>query len=349
MEDSLFTRRFVRLTGVIFGLLWLVSWGPLPADAQELFYSGKTIRIIVGSSPGGGYDINTRLLARHIGRHIPGNPKVIVQNMPGASSVIAMNYVYNIAKPDGLTIAQVFRDLYTLQLLKEPAVKFDLKKVHWIGSMTPELSALIVRPDLGIKTVGDLKKTDRRIVLGASGKASTNHLYGRLIERLFGVSFKWVLGYRGTSAMLVAIERKELDGLGGRSVSNLITIDRGYIERGVIAPIIVTGDKRHPAFPGVPTFSELITDEKDLKLVEIVLGGDRWARPFLVPPGVPEHLVKILRAAFMETVRDPEFLKDAERIKRLIDPMDGKELQKAINRVLDAPPETIAVFRSFLK
>ncbi len=337
------------LTATIFGLCWFFALAFPSFGAQESFYEGKTVRVIVGSAPGGGYDFYTRLLARHFGRHIRGNPRVIVQNMPGASSVIAMNYVYNLAKPDGLTIGQVFRDLYTLQLLDDSSIKFDLTKVHWIGSLTPERSALILRPDLGVKTLADIKKVDRPLVLGASGKASTNYLYGRLVEHLFGVSFKFVLGYRGTAAMLAAVERKELDGFGGRAISNLLSSDRDFIERGVIAPIIITGDQRHPAFPNVPTFKELVSKKEDLNLVDIVLGGDEWARPFVVPPGVPENRIHLLRSAFMETVRDPKFLKDAERLKRPIDPMNGATLQAAIDNVLASPPEIVAVFRSLFK
>ena len=329
--------------------LAFIVGNPSEAVAEDDFYAGKTVRIIVGSPPGGGYDLYARLLARHIGHHIPGNPHVLVQNMPGASSVIAMNYVYNIAEPDGLTIAQVFRDLYTLQLLQDPSSKFDLGKVHWLGSLTPELSALILRPDLGIKTIEDLKKAPRTIVLGASGKASTNYLYGRLVEHVFGVPFKYVLGYTGTSAMLAAIERKELDGFGGRSISNLLSSDRDFIDRGIITPIIITGDRRHPAFPDVPTFKEEITNEKDLELVDVVLGGDRWARPFLVGPGVPKDRVQILRKAFDETVQDPMFIKDAKKLRRPIDPMDGQTLQKAMQNVLNSPPETIEVFRGLMK
>lgn len=331
------------------GLLSVIAAHPSATAAQEDFYAGKTIRIIVGSPPGGGYDLYARLLARHLGRHIPGQPHVLVQNMPGASSVIAMNYVYNIAKPDGLTIAQVFRDLYTLQLLEDPSSKFDLNEVHWLGSLTPELSALILHPDLGIKTIEDAKKSPRPIVLGASGKASTNYLYGRLVEHIFGVPFKYVLGYSGTSAMLAAVERKELDGFGGRSISNLLSSDRDFIDRGIITPIIITGDRRHPAFPDVPTFEEEVSHAKDLKLVDLVLGGDRWARPFLVGPGVPEDRVKILRDAFTKTVNDPKFLKDAAKIRRPIDPMNGEELQQAIQGVLNSPPQAIEVFRNFLK
>lgn len=335
-------------TLALCGLLALMAGIASTVPAQENFYEGKTVRIIVGSPPGGGYDLYARLLARHLGRHIPGNPHVLVQNMPGASSVIAMNYIYNIAKPDGLTIGQVFRDLYTLQLLEDPASRFDLGKVHWLGSLTPELSALILRPDLGIATIEDAQKSSRPIVLGASGKASTNYLYGRLVEHVFDVPTKFVLGYNGTSAMLAAIERKELDGLGGRSISNLLSSDRDFIERGVITPIIISGDGRHPAFPEVPTFKEKLSDEKDLKLMELVLGGDQWARPFLVGPEVPEDRVQILRNAFKQTVTDPQFLAEAEKLRRPIDPMDGEQLQQAIQGVLDAPPETIEVFRTFL-
>lgn len=341
--------RLFRYAAALCGLLCLAAANLPTARGEDNFYEGKTVRIIVGSPPGGGYDLYARLLARHLGQHIPGNPHVLVQNMPGASSVIAMNYIYNIAKPDGLTIGQVFRDLYTLQLLEDSSSKFDLSKAHWLGSLTPELSALILRPDLGIKTIEDAQKSPRPIVLGASGKASTNYLYGRLVEHVFDVPIKYVLGYGGTSAMLAAIERGELDGLGGRSISNLLSSDRDFINRGIITPIIISGNRRHPAFPDVPTFKEKLSDEKDLKLMELVLGGDQWARPFLVGPGVPEDRVQILRTAFNETVKDPKFLKDAAKLRRPIDPMDGQELQQAIESVLDAPPDTIEVFRDFLK
>src|SRR5687768_2140562 len=216
----------IKLTALLLAAL-------LPAAAHAQYYAGKTVTIIVGYKAGGGYDATARLLARHLPKHLPGKPTVIVQNMPGANSIIAANHIYNVAKPDGLTIGTFNRNLPIAQLTKVAGVKFDITKFQWVGSGANESTILAIRPDLPYKTFDDLRKAKQQVVIGYTVPGANTHDCPLLLKELVGLNFKIVSGYSSSADIMLAVERKEVDGRAG-SFTSL----RPFIDRNLVRPVV---------------------------------------------------------------------------------------------------------------
>lgn len=322
----------------LLGAFYLVAASETLAVTHEGFYAGKRLVILVTYPPGGGVDLRGRLLARHISRHIPGGPSVIVQNMPGGGGLIGNNYVNNIAKPDGLTLGKPQRANYWYQLMGVEEARFDFTKVHWIGSISGEDSSLVVRADLGHRSLEDARKAGKELVLGCTGPGSSNYVYGQLLEVALNIRVKMLCGYPGTGAIKTAIARGEVDGLAGRSISNLLTIDREEVERGLWTILVQYGEKRHPAFPRVPTALELARTEEARAIMRAATADSAIGWPFYVRAGVPAERLSILRKAFMATMKDPEFLKDAEKMAVPVEPVSGEELDRIVSDALNVSP-----------
>ncbi|MFQ5851318.1 MAG: Bug family tripartite tricarboxylate transporter substrate binding protein [Candidatus Binatia bacterium] len=330
-------------------LLFLVwgTWTTPKVWAQEKpFYKGKTVRIIVCCTPGGFYDRWARLFARYLGRYIPGNPDFIVQNMPGAGSLIATNYVYKVAKPDGLTIVMPLGQIYLDQFIGTKQVRFDIRKFHWIGTQEKSHMVLYMRADAPYKTVEDILKAKERPKCGSSGTASAGHIVPKVLEEGLGAKFKIVSGYPGGSEIDVAVERGEVICRGmtipphfGREP--FIT----WHKRGFDRHIIQTGRKRDSRAPDTPTIYELMdqykTPEVNRRIVSVLTGSGELGRPFAVAPGVPPDRVRILRAAYAKALKDPQLLAEAKKGKMDVDPTPGKEVQALVNRVMNQPPEVV--------
>jgi tripartite-type tricarboxylate transporter receptor subunit TctC len=302
----------------------------------------------VGYSPGGGYDAYSRLLARHIGKYIPGNPAVIVQNRPGAGSKLAANYIYNRAKPDGLTFGIFSRDLYSAQLAKDPGVEYDWGKFSWLGSMNSETYTFQVRTDKGIRTVEDIRKRPGEVVVMATGKGSAAHVWARLMEETLGVEFKWVIGYGGSADMALAMERKEGDAMWG-SYSSLITQRPHWVEDKFVTIVLVGGMKRHPDLPEVPALGELVSGEMNKQMVLLMDAGNVMGRPYAAPPGMPADRLKLLRQAFAQAMKDPDLLAEAKKAKRPIALVEGEEAAELAKGIVAASPETVAAFQELFK
>ena len=322
--------------------------------AQSPFYQGKSINLIVGNQAGGLYDLWARLIANHIAKQIPGNPNVTVQNMPAAGSLVAANYLYNVAKPDGLTIGAVIPGIYTDQLIARKEVQFDWAKFSWIG--TPEQTewVFITRADSPYKSIEDMRAAPEPPKCGSTGTGSFLYQVPKLLEETLGMKLNMVTGYTGGPDVDLAIERGEVRC---RSISVTAFFGREpYIawgKKGFVRPLAQTGKKRDISLGDVPTIYELMdqykTSEIGRRLATVLLASNIFGRPWLTPPGVPAERVRILREAWNRTVKDPEFLAEAKKRRWPVEPVLGEELDSLAKEVMTQPPEVVQRLKKFLE
>lgn len=306
------------------------------------YYEGKRITIIVGFSPGGGYDILSRLLAKHLPKYIPGKPTIIVENMPGASSIIAANHLFNIAKPDGLIIGTFERGLPIAQLLKSEGVKFDLLKYSWIGSAAVEATILALRTDLPYKTFDDLLKAKTPIMLGRTGPADNTAQLAFLLQEFVGLNMK-LISYPSSPEIMLAIERKELDGRGG-SYSAL----KPFIEKGLVRPFI-RSRVSEPGIENLPVDEDLTTNPKGKTIMAIRSAPEQIGRPYVAPPKTPADVMNILRDAFAKVVTDPELKEDVKKMMMRVEYVSADECLKVLNFVLNQPEDIVKEFGKYIK
>jgi tripartite-type tricarboxylate transporter receptor subunit TctC len=336
-------RRVMRQATAIsaLGLCVIVSpGGPVAAadDVAKLF-AGKTVSLVVGLPPGTGYDIYTRVVSRHLGRHIPGSPNVVVQHMAGASGLIAANWIANIAPRDGTAIATFSSAIPPAPLLGNPAAKFDPVKLTWISNMDESAGICGVTPRSGIATFDDL--LTKPSIFGASGDAGPLVSYPRAINNLLGAKIKVVAGYKGTSSVKIAMSRGEVHGLCGVSASTITSFWREEYETGEFRPIIQTSGKAHPALKGVPHINDYAKTKEVRQAFDLIFGMMTLGRLYVSPPGVPTSQRDALRSAFLTMARDPQFLADADRTKIDIDPMPGEAVEAFIAGIAASPPAVI--------
>ncbi len=325
----------------------------LPLHAGATFYHGKTVTIISGTTAGSAYDTYARLIAQHLGKHVPGSPSFIVQNMPGGGSIIAANYLYGVAKPDGLTIASINPALYFNQLAGRKEVKFDWAKFNWIGSPDWSDHVLYMRTDTPYKTIHDVRATSNPPKCTATGTGTTGHYLPKLLEETIGTKFNIILGYPGGPEMDLAVERNEAQcraftitaWFGGE-------LYKTWRNSGFARLLIQTGRKRDERLPEVPTLYELMdqykTTEIDRRLADVVLASNIFGRPYVVPPGISPDQFKILREAFAKTFSDREFLAEAKTRNLEIKPTAGEELEKLAKDIIVQPPEVIERMKKLL-
>jgi len=321
---------------------------------QKDFYKGKTIRIIVCCTPGGFYDRWARLFARYLGKYIAGNPDIIVQNMPGAGSLIATNYVYNVAKPDGLTIAMPLNGIYLDQFVGRPEVKFDVRKMHWLGTQEVSNNVLYVRADSPYQSVEDIIKSKTPVKIGSTGTAGGSYLVAKVLQKALGANFKIVLGYPGGSEIDLAVERGEVIARGmtipphfGREP--FLT----WHKKGFDRHLAQTGRKRDSRLSDVPTIFELMeqakTPQRDRNIARVIFASGEFGRPFAVAPGVPMDRVKMLREAYTKALQDPELLAEAKKGKMDVEPSTGEEVQKLAIEVINQPSDVVEGVKEILQ
>lgn len=317
-----------------------------PALAQSVadFYKGKQVTLIVGAASGGGYDALARLLARHIGNHIPGNPNVIVQNMPGAGSLQATNHLYNIAPKDGTVFGLVQRDMLVAKAMNAPGIRFEIEKFNWIGNMASEIGIVVAWHASPLKTTDDLFKTE--MIVGGTGTTIDTETSPRLMNSLIGTKFRIVSGYTGTTEVLLAMERGEVMGLGDWSLSNIRSRNPQMLQEGKIRLLMQTALKKAPDLPNVPLVLDFVKNAEDRQVMEAFLSQKAVARPVLAPPGIPADRVQALRAAFMAMAADPEFIKDADRSRLEVSPTSGEEVEKVIAGIGRVPPNVMDRLRA---
>lgn len=324
-----------------------------PASGQEPFYKGKTIRIIVGFTAGGFYDRWARLIARYMPKYIPGNPEMIVQNMPGASSVIASNYVYSVARPDGLTVGMPINSLYLDQLVGRKEVKFDVRKFQWIGTQEKYATMLYMRADAPYKSIGDVIKAKEPPKCGATGTASTGFIVPKILEATVGAKFHIVLGYPGGAEIDVAVARGEVVCRGQDIASHFgrepfLT----WHKEGFDRHLVQDRPKRDPLMPETPTIWELMdeykTPETPRRAATAILTTNEFGRAMMAPPGTPPDRVRILREAYMRAMKDPALVAEAKKGRMPMDPSPGDYLQKLASEVMDQPREVIELVKKVL-
>jgi len=334
----------------------ILAWLLFPTAqlaAQAPYYQGKTITLIVGSGAGTAYDMYGRLLGNHISKYIPGNPTVLVQNMPAAGGLVAANYVYGVAKPDGLTIASINPAHYFNQLQGNKEVKFDWTKFTWLASSDKSEHMLYMRTDAPFKTIQDIRKATEAPKCGATGTGTSGHYIPRMLEEALGTKFNIVTGYAGGNEIDLATERNEVVC---RSFTTGAYFAREpyhtWRKKGFVRILMQTGEKKDPRLPDTPLLGELMNEFKtpDLgrRVVTVMLGSGELGRPIVTSPGLPADRVKILRDAFMKSMSDPALLADAAKSKLEITPVSGEELTKIAKDVIEQPPEVVERIKKIL-
>lgn len=317
------------------------------------FFRGKTIRLVVGTSVGGAMDDWARLIAPHLGRNIPGSPTLVVQNMPGAGTIIAANYLHDVAKPDGLTLGLVNPGIYVDQLLRAKEVHFDWPKFSFIGSPERVDQVLFIRRDFPQQTLEELRKAPEPPRCSATGRAGLGYLLPRLVEEAFGIKLRMVVGYGGGGDMNLAMERGEIHCRAG-TVSAYAGREptRTWHRTGFVRPLVQSGSKRYVHLPDVPTFYEVAekyrTPDPIKRVAKVLLSAGDFGRPFFAPPGMPTDRLKTLREAFMKTMGDPRLMAELKKRRWEIDPMSGEGLAALARDVMVQPPETIERIKNLL-
>ena len=325
----------------------------LPDPAQANFYQGKTVTIISGTTAGSAYDTYARVIAQHLGKHVPGSPSFIVQNMPGGGSIVAANFVYGVAKPDGLTIASINPALYFNQLAGRKEVQFDWAKFNWLGSPDWSDHVLYMRTDTPYKTIQDVRTASTPPKCTATATGTTGHYLPKLLEETIGTKFNIILGYPGGPEMDLAVERNEAQC---RAFTTTAWFSgepyESWRKNGFARLLIQTGRKRDERLSDVPTLYELMdqyrTSETDRRLADVVLASNIFGRPYVTPPAIPPDQVKILREAFAKTMSDREFLAEAKTRNLEIKPTAAEKLEKLAKDIVVQPPEVIERMKKLL-
>ncbi|HEY7164071.1 MAG TPA: tripartite tricarboxylate transporter substrate-binding protein [Candidatus Binatia bacterium] len=347
--------RFLRARAFIIGLVLTLGLGlASSAFAQaDSFYKGKVLTIVVGVTPGGAYDVWARMIASHMSKHIPGNPSIIVQNMPGAGGLVAANYVYSVAKPDGLTTVMPANRLYIDQFVGRSEVKFDVRKFLWIGNPQRYYTVMYMRADTPYKSITDVINARTPPKCGAPGTNSTGYTLAQLLEDAVGAKFDFVLGYPGASEIDLAVERGEVVCRGHDIINHFSGATyRGWHERGFDRHIVQDSPKRDAKLPDTPTLFELMdkykTPQLSRRTAEFISASAEFGRPMLTTPGTPAARVKILREAYAQTMKDPAFIAQADKAQLVLQPSSGEELQSLANRIMDQPAELVQKVKKIL-
>jgi tripartite-type tricarboxylate transporter receptor subunit TctC len=322
-------------------------------EAQSDFYQGKQLKIVVGASAGAASDLYARVVAQHLPKQILGKPEVIVQNMPGGGSMTAANYVYSVAKPDGLTLGAVTSPIYFAQLLGRKEVQFDWAKFTWIGTPEENDELFFIKSDLPYKTLFDLRKATDPPRCGASGVGSTGYYIPKLLEEVFGLKLGMVTGYPGAADVDLAVEKNEVQ-CRGTTISAFFGREPGksWAKNGYVRFLVQTGDKRNHRLRDTPTIWELMEQEKAAeakkRLARVVLGPGAFGRPILATPAIPPERVKILRDAYSKMLKDPEFVAEANKRQWELNPVSGEKLEALAKEVIHQSPDIVERMKKVL-
>jgi len=296
------------------------------AQTAANFYAGGKINVVIGLGSGGAYDIHARLLARHMGKHIEGNPVLIPQNMTGAGGLVMANWLYNVAPKDGGTIGTLANTMPALQVVGGAGVQFDARKFSWLGAITPSIQTIGIWRDRGIKTITEAQTQE--VVVAASSPGAIAYAFPKLLNEFIGTKFKIITGYQGVTQMSLAMERREVDA-HANTWSGWKTSNREWIDTGKIV-ILAQIQPTAPDLPGVPAVEDMVKGDDERKIVNFVVSGNRLGRPFATPPGVPADRVAILRRAFAATMKDSEFMQDAAKLNVEVAPVSGLDIQNLV-------------------
>lgn len=310
------------------------------AQSVEEFYRANPVRLLIGYSPGGGFDLYGRMLARHLGKHIPGNPEVIVENMPGAGSISLANHLANVAPRDATVIGAVSAGLAVEPLLGDIA-QFDAQELTWIGSLTDEISVCAASRASGIENWDQVLSGEKSFTVGGSGAASDVEVFTRMLIALFDANLNLISGYPGTVEMSLAVEQGEIDGRCGWFWSSLTSAHSDWLASGELNVLVQLSPYSAPGLEDVPLITEYAESQEELQILQLVLSRMAMARPYVAPPDLPEDRAEALRQAFMDAANDPELVAEAEQFGFALNPMSGEALTEMIVEMYLTPPEVV--------
>lgn len=314
------------------------------AQQSQNFYAGSKINVVIGLGSGGAYDVHARLLARHMGKHIEGNPVLVPQNMTGAGGLVMANWLYNVAPKDGSTFGAVANTMPALQVVGGNGVQFDARRFFWLGAVTPSIQTIGAWRERGVLTLEEARKTE--LVVAASSPGAIAYAFPKLLNEFVGTRFKIITGYQGVTQMSLAVERREVDAhantWSGWKTSNREWLDQGKIV--ILAQIL----PKAIDLPNVPAVEDMVTGEDERKIVNFVVSGNRIGRPFATPPGVPADRVATLRKAFAATMADAEFQQDASRLNVDVAPVRGEDIQALVETTTSIDPRLTERAKPFL-
>jgi tripartite-type tricarboxylate transporter receptor subunit TctC len=329
------SRRFALPVSLLSTLLAsLPLAGPTAAQKPTPPFAGKTVNLIIGFGPGGGYDAWGRLVAEYLGAHLPGNPTVVAQNLPGGGSFRAASFMYNQAPKDGTTIALIARDAALGPLTGQAGALFDPTKLSFIGTPATETNVCIAKRTAAVKDVQDLK--EKTLIVGDTGPGTGTHAYPKALNAILGFKFKPIGGYQSTANVFVAMERGELDGV----CESLVSVEArrpDWIASGKVSVLFQGGAKPNPDLQGVPFVTDLAQTPQDKQAIEFLYIGQGIGRPFIAPPGLPTDRLRMLRDAFDATMKDPSFIAQAKKRKYSLDPEGGSDLEALIKKAYATP------------
>ena len=331
--------RRVRSTSIAFGIVAALLAQSAVAAGVEDFYKGKTISLVIGYSVGGGYDLYGRLLARHMGKYVPGQPTIVPQNMTGAGSMRAASFLYAAAPKDGTVFGTFGRTIATAPLLAPTSAPLDATKLTWLGSITNEVSLCATWHASAVKTWQDA--LDKPINMGGEGTGADPDVYALLYKNVFGAKWKLIAGYHGTNDIMLALERGEVDGLCGLSWSTLKARRMQWLNDKKIIVINQAALKKQPELPDVPLASDLTQDPEKLQILKLFLASQEFARPFAAPPDIPADRKAALIAAFEQTMRDAEFLAEAQKLSMDVNPLSANAVSDLIAELYATPKPVV--------
>ena len=326
------------ITGIAAAILACSTIATALAQKPADFYKGKNVDLMIGYSVGGGYDVYARLIARHMGKHIPSNPTVTPKNMEGAGSLRLANWLYNVAPKDGLVFGTIGRGTGFDPLLGHKQAQFDGNKFNWIGSANDEVSVCVSWNKPGNVTKFEELYT-KQLTVGGTGAAADTDQFPRILNNVLGTKMKIVTGYPGGNDVNLALERGEVDGRCGWSWSSVESTRANWLKEKKINILIQLALQKHPDLPDVPLITEQAKNEEQKQILTLIFARQALGRPYLAPPGIPQDRVDALRKAFMDTLKDPEFLAEAEKAQLEITPVSGEAVQKLVADVYKTPPE----------
>lgn len=320
------------------------------AQGEQPYYRGKTLRFIVGFTAGGGHDVYTRLIAKHIGKHIPGNPSVIVQNMPGGGSLISANYLYNVAKPDGLTIGRWASGLVRQQLMGRKEIEFDSRKFGWVGAPGQDHLVCAITKASGFTSWREImgaSPPEKPLIIGGIAPGTSLSDDPRLVQAALGFPMKLVEGYKGSADVRRAAEAGEVHG-GCWGWESVKVTWKDSLEAKTVQVVIQIMRTKHPDLPDVPTAFEFAKTDETRQLLDIAAGGGQLLRIYSMPPGTPKELLQTIRKGFMDTMKDKEFLASAQKARLDINPLSGEEVDQLVHDLFKTPPQIVDKLRGLL-
>lgn len=317
------------------------------ADSVSDFYKGKTVELYIGYSVGGGYDTYARLLARHMGKHIPGNPTIVPKNMPGAGSLKLTNWLYEAAPQDGTVFGSIARAAPFDPLFGNEKAQFKANKFNYIGSANNEVSVCVARADTGIKTVDDLKS--KELIVGGTGDTADTVQFPKILNAVLGTKMKIINGYPGGKDVVLAMQRKEVQGRCGWSWSSVKSTSIDMVENKEINIILQLSTGKHEELPNVPLVMDLTDSPDDKKLLNLIFARQELGRPYVAPPNIPAERVAALRAAFLATMKDPEFVSEAKSADLELGPVSGERVQALVEDAYETNPKIVARINEILQ